>query len=268
MPKDNLQITILGCGSSTGVPRVGNDWGACDPNLPENLRSRCSLKVERINNNNKKTTIIIDTGPDFRIQMNRESVKKIDAVFYTHEHADHTHGIDDLRMYALRDRKKINVYTSRSTSNNLIDKFGYCFTSKMNGSYPPILNLNIIEHGKTYSIKGEGGVIEITPINQIHGNIYSFGYKINDFIYSSDISDIPDETIEYITNSSIWIVDSLRWDKHPTHFHVEKALKLIKELNVKNGILTNLHIDLDYKVLKGYLPNNVVPAYDGLTLHI
>ena len=132
------------------------------------------------------------------MQMNRAMVKKIDAVFYTHEHADHTHGIDDLRMYALRDRKKIDVYSSQNTSNNLMNKFGYCFTNNSNGAYPPILNINIVEHGIKYTINGEGGSIDITPVNQIHGNITSFGFKINNVVYSSDISDIPAETNKYI----------------------------------------------------------------------
>jgi phosphoribosyl 1,2-cyclic phosphate phosphodiesterase len=140
MSTDYMQITILGCGSSTGVPRVGNDWGLCDPEVAENMRSRCSILLERVQKD-KKTSIVIDTGPDFRMQMNRANVKKIDAVFYTHEHADHTHGIDDLRMYALRDKKRINVYTSQNTSKNLMDKFGYCFTNNSNGAYPPYIKL-------------------------------------------------------------------------------------------------------------------------------
>lgn len=265
MSSDYMQITILGCGSSTGVPRVGNDWGLCDPEVPENMRSRCSILLERVQKD-KKTSIVIDTGPDFRMQMNRANVKKIDAVFYTHEHADHTHGIDDLRMYALRDKKRINVYTSQNTSKNLMDKFGYCFTNNSNGAYPPILNLNIVKHGIKYTIDGDGGTIDITPVNQIHGNILSFGFKINNVVYSSDISDIPAETSKYIEKSDLWIVDSLRWDNHPTHFHVDKALDLIQKLNIKEAILTNLHIDLDYKILKNYLPKNVLPAYDGLII--
>ena len=265
MSVDYMQITILGCGSSTGVPRVGNDWGLCDPEVPENMRSRCSILLERVQKD-KKTSIVIDTGPDFRMQMNRANVKKIDAVFYTHEHADHTHGIDDLRMYALRDKKRIDVYASQNTSKNLMDKFGYCFTNNSNGAYPPILNLNIVEHGIKYTIDGDGGTIDITPVNQIHGNIFSFGFKINNVVYSSDISDIPAKSSKYIEKSDLWIVDSLRWDAHPTHFHVDKALDLIQKLYVKEAILTNLHIDLDYKILKNYLPKNVSPAYDGLII--
>ena len=175
MSSDYMQITILGCSSSTGVPRVGNDWGLCDPDVSENMRSRCSILIERVQED-KKTSIVIDTGPDFRMQMNRAKVKKIDAVFYTHEHADHTHGIDDLRMYALRDKKRIDVHASQNTSKNLMDKFGYCFSNNSNGAYPPILNLNIVEHGIKYTIDGDGGTIEITQFNKIHGNIFSFGF--------------------------------------------------------------------------------------------
>ena len=260
---DQIKITILGCGSSTGVPRVGNEWGSCNPKIPQNRRTRCSLLIEKYNGD-KKTTIVIDTGPDFRNQMNQANIKKVDAVFYTHEHADHTHGIDDLRMYALRDKSRIGVYASSSTSKNLHDKFGYCFNSNINSPYPPILKMNIIHHAQTYEINGEGGIIKITPFNQVHGNITSFGYKVNNIAYSSDINDVPFESIQFIENSDIWIVDALRWIEHPTHFHVDKALKLIEDFKVKKGILTNMHIDLDYQELNEYLPSNVIPAYDGM----
>tara|TARA_Y100000590_G_scaffold470715_1_gene668347 strand:- start:10282 stop:11094 length:813 start_codon:yes stop_codon:yes gene_type:complete len=263
----DIKITILGCGSSTGVPRVGNEWGDCDPSIPENKRNRCSLLIEKINNN-KKTTIVIDTGPDFRHQMNSSNVKKIDAIFYTHEHADHTHGIDDVRMYALRDKTRIDIYASRNTSNNLKHKFGYCFSSKNDSSYPPILRLNEIREEKTYLISGEGGDIKITPILQNHGNINSFGYKVKNFVYSSDLNDIPQNSLKYIQDIELWIVDSLRWNWHPTHFNVDSAVEWTNKLNVKNSILTNLHIDLDYNKLSKYLPSHIKPAYDGLTFVI
>ena len=261
----NTKITILGCGSSTGVPRVGNEWGACDPKLSENNRSRCSILIEKIDEN-EITSVIVDTGPDFRNQVNRANIKKIDAVFYTHEHADHTHGIDDLRMYALRDKKRIDVFASATTSENLKQKFGYCFENKSGSGSPPILNLNLIEHGKMYNIKGEGGIIGITPINQVHGNISSFGYKVDSIVYSSDISELPSESVEYIKNCKIWIVDALRWSPHPTHFHVDKVLQLVADLGVETAILTNMHIDLDYKQLRDYLPRNIIPAYDGMVI--
>ena len=265
MTKSSTKITILGCGSSTGVPRVGNEWGACNPKIVENNRSRCSILIQKINENDS-TSIIVDTGPDFRSQVNRENVKKIDAVFYTHEHADHTHGIDDLRMYALRDKKRVDVFASDATSKNLIQKFGYCFETKGGTGYPPILNLNLIEHGQICSVKGEGGNIDIMPLNQIHGNINSFGYKIDNIVYSSDISELPNESVQYIENCKIWIVDALRWNPHPTHFHVDKVLQLVTDLNVESAILTNMHIDLDYKQLCEYLPKNIIPAYDGMTI--
>ena len=265
MTKNNTRITILGCGSSTGVPRVGNEWGACNPAIIENNRSRCSILIEKINVNDI-TSVIVDTGPDFRSQVNRANIKKIDAVFYTHEHADHTHGIDDLRMYALRDKKRVDVFASAATSENLKQKFGYCFETKSGSGYPPILNLNIIEYGKTYNIEGEGGNLGIMPINQVHGNINSFGYKVDNIVYSSDISEIPYESIQYIKNCKIWIVDALRWQPHPTHFHVDKVLELVTDLNVESAILTNMHIDLDYKQLCEYLPKNIVPAYDGMII--
>ena len=265
MIKNNTKITILGCGSSTGVPRVGNDWGACDPKISENSRSRCSILIEKISID-EITSIIIDTGPDFRSQVNSANIQNVDAVFYTHEHADHTHGIDDLRMYALRAKKRVNVYASAATSENLIQKFSYCFENNSGSGYPPILNLNTIDHGEVYTIRGEGGDIEITPINQVHGNINSYGYKVDNIVYSSDISDLPEESMDYVRNCKIWIVDALRWSPHPTHFNVDKALKLIKDLKVEKAILTNMHIDLDYHELKAYLPLNVIPAYDGMII--
>ncbi|MDB4831622.1 MBL fold metallo-hydrolase [Hyphomicrobiales bacterium] len=260
-------IKILGCGSSTGVPRIGNDWGICDPKNKKNNRNRCSLLVEKYLEE-KVTRVLVDTGPDLRIQLNNANAMMIDAVFYTHEHADHTHGIDDLRVFSIRKKSKINIFASKNTSYYLENKFGYCFETPKESNYPAILSMNIIEKNLKYTIAGEGGDITIEPFELVHGNIKSFGFKINNFAYSPDVSFIPLESHKYIQGLSCWIVDALRWDKHPTHLSVNEALELIKKFKVRNGILTNMHIDLDYSTLSNYLPGNVVPGYDGLTYDI
>jgi len=260
-------VTILGCGSSTGVPRIGDDWGSCNPGNIKNNRNRCSLLVERYMNGDV-TRVVIDTGPDIRLQLNKTKSKLIDAVFYTHEHADHTHGIDDLRVYCIRKKEKINVFASKETSNYLQKKFGYCFKTPIGSNYPAILAMNIIEKHKKYKISGHGGDITIVPFELIHGDIKAFGFRINDFVYSPDVNSIPLESSSYIKGLKYWIVDALRWDKHPTHFSVDEAVTLIKKFKVNNSILTNMHIDLDYDVLANYLPSGVIPGHDGLTIDI
>ena len=260
-------VKIIGCGSTTGFPRIGNDWGDCDSKNKKNNRNRCSLLIERYSED-QVTRVVIDTGPDLRIQLNSVNAMMIDAVFYTHEHADHTHGIDDLRVFSIRKREKINIFASKSTSHYLEKKFGYCFKTPKESSYPAILSMNIIEKGLKYIVSGKGGDIIIEPFELVHGDIKSFGFKINDFAYSPDVSFIPLESHKYVQGLEYWVIDALRWDKHPTHFSVDEALELIAKFNVKNGILTNMHIDLDYNVLIDYLPKNVEPGYDGLCLDI
>ena len=268
---DRLKYTILGCGSSPGVPRINGDWGACDPNNPKNRRLRCSLLVERISENGV-TRVVIDTGPDFREQMLLAEVSAIDAVLYTHSHADHVHGIDDLRGYAIAQRRRIPIYADEVTYKRLYEGFGYCLEQLEGSMYPPILEHQNLKVGEPVKITGEGGDIYALPILQIHGPINSLGFRFSttaDFTtgglcYSSDVSDIPSESIQYLQNLDCWILDALQYKPHASHFSVSQSLEWIDRVKPQRAILTHMHIPLDYKSLKQELPDNIEPAYDGL----
>ena len=262
----SLTFRILGCGSSGGVPRLDGDWGACDPSEPKNRRSRCSLLVSQ-KAKGGTTNVLIDTSPDMRNQLIDAQVTWLDGILYTHDHADQTHGIDDVRAMVYAKRKQISVWMDEATSRTLTSRFGYCFAQAEGSLYPAILKENRIEKPFTpITISGEGGDIVATPFRQIHGPIDSLGFRIGDVAYSSDISDLPDESLDALTGLDCWIVDALRRAPHPTHFHLEKTLQLIKRLRPKRAVLTNLHVDLDYQSLKKELPKAVEPAFDGLEI--
>ena len=262
-----IKTTILGCGSSGGVPRINGDWGDCNPKNSKNIRTRCSLLVEKITNN-KKTTVLIDTSPDMRQQLLKANVGNLDAVLYTHDHADQTGGIDDLRVFALMKRKRVNVYLDQDTADRLIPRFSYCFKSGEKPGYPSILAENIIKPYEELTINGPGGDINFTPFLQHHGSIFSLGYKYNNVAYSSDVVEFPDKSLKIINNLEYWIVDALRITPHPTHAHLDLTLKWINDYECKKAFLTNMHIDLDYDYLLNNLPDNVLPSYDGLCFNI
>ena len=265
---ERISITILGCGSSGGVPRIDGDWGDCDPKEIKNLRSRCSLLVQKFNNQNEVTTVLIDTSPDIRNQLLRANVNSMDAVLYTHDHADQSGGIDDLRVFALRKRKRVQVYIDEQTASRLIPRFSYCFNTLEDKVYPAILEKNTINPYESFSVDGPGGKIKFIPFLQKHGKIDSLGFKFNNIAYSSDVVDFYDQSFDLLNDLDYWIVDALRHDPHPTHAHLSKTLGWINDFNTKKGILTNLHIDLDYKKLKNSLPNNIEPAYDNMNFEI
>ena len=262
-----IKTTILGCGSSGGVPRIDGDWGVCDPNNVKNIRSRCSILVERVTND-KKTVVLIDTSPDMRQQLLKAGVTNLDAVLYTHDHADQSGGIDDLRVFALRKRERVNVYLDKDTASRLIPRFNYCFKSGEKHGYPSILSENIIDPYKELIISGPGGEISFTPFLQHHGSIFSLGFKYNNIAYSSDVVDFPVKSLDYLSNLDYWIVDALRITPHPTHSHLDKTLQWVKDFNCKNALLTNMHIDLDYEQLSNELPSNIKPCYDGYSFSI
>ena len=256
----------MGCGSSGGVPRVGFGWGSCDPTNKKNRRSRCSLLVERITSS-KKTTVLIDTGPDMREQLLEAKVTNLDAVLYTHSHADHVHGIDDLRTLAYRKKEKIPVWADKITQERLLQGFSYIFQTPINSKYPPICKLNLIKI-KDVKDQGAGGEITFRPLLVNHGDIESLGFKINNLAYIPDVLNIPLDSWKELENLDILIIDALRRDPHPSHTHLEKTLHWLKKLNPKRAILTNLHNDLDYSELKKELPKNVEPAFDGLEVKL
>ena len=256
-----LEVVILGCGSSGGVPRGDGDWGSCDPSEPKNRRSRCSALVRR-HGPAGDTTVLIDTSPDLREQMLRAGVKSVDAVLYTHDHADQTHGIDDLRVFAIRGRRRIPAWMDAATRDALVPRFPYIFESQM--GYPAILELNEIpEHGSHWSVDGAGGAVPVVTFDQGHGPIRSVGYRMGSVAYSSDIDALDDAAFEALAGCKLWIVDALRWTKHPTHSHVDRTLEWIARSGVERAVLTNLHIDLDYNALAALLPKNVEVGFDG-----
>jgi phosphoribosyl 1,2-cyclic phosphate phosphodiesterase len=259
-----LRLTILGCGSSAGVPRVGVGWGACDPTNPKNRRRRCSVLVERIGPGGAATTVLVDTGPDVRDQLLGADIRRLDAVLYTHEHADHIHGIDDLRPLAIVQRHRIPVYADRMTSELLMMRFGYCFESPAGSSYPPILKMNHLKLGIETSIPGPGGTIEALPFRMVHGDIDTLGFRFGSIAYAPDVSEMPEESLRYLEGLDVLILDALRYTPHPTQFSVSEALDFIEKVKPQRAILTNLHTDLDYELLRRELPPHIEPAYDGL----
>ncbi len=268
-PAQTITATILGCGSSGGVPRIGNQWGNCDPNEHRNRRSRCSLLLTgKRKDSAGLTQVLIDTGCDLREQLLASRVSHLDAVFYTHEHADHSHGIDDLRVLALTARERINVYFSARAGRRIMNSFAYCFAAPRDSGYPPILQPNEIEPGVPVSISGAGGTIDLKPVLQEHGDITTFGFKIHDFLYSCDISGFPSGSFGDLVGLDVWIVDALRKNPHPSHFNLEQALDWIKRVEPKQAVLTNLHIDLDYQSIRNETPLNVTPAYDGMLIDV
>jgi phosphoribosyl 1,2-cyclic phosphate phosphodiesterase len=263
-----LRLTILGCGSSAGVPRVGVGWGACDPANPKNRRRRCSVLVERIGLDGAFTTVLVDTGPDVRDQLIGANVRRLDAVLYTHEHADHIHGIDDLRPLAIVQRHRIPVYADRMTSELLQMRFGYCFEAPAGSGYPPILKMHHLQAGVVTSVPGPGGPIEALPFRMVHGDIDALGFRFGDIAYAPDISRMPEESLPYLEGLEVLILDSLRYTPHPTHFSVSEALDFIDTVKPKRAILTNLHTDLDYEKLRRELPPHIEPAFDGLQIEV
>ena len=262
-----LTLTILGCGSSAGVPRPALGWGKCDPNNPKNRRRRCSLLAERTSEHGVTRTLI-DTSPDLREQLIDANVDHLDAVFYTHEHADQSHGIDDLRSVVLHQRRRIPVYLNASTAKDIVQRFSYCFVAPPGSDYPPILSQHSIEAGESRGIDGNGGEVTLSAFNLQHGNIPALGYRIGDAAYTPDVSDIPRESWPSLENLDLWIVDGLRHAPHPSHFSVNDALSWIDRFKPRRAVITNMHSDLDYEVLRQGLPENVVPAYDGMRLTV
>lgn len=264
---DTLRLTILGCGSSPGTPRITGDWGACDPANPKNRRSRAAAMVERISANGV-TRVIIDTGPDFRTQMLAANVRNIDAVVYTHPHADHIHGIDDLRGYVLERGSLIDIYADDFTLERLRQAFGYCLETPPGSSYPPIVRANVISHDEAFEITGEGGPLTFMPLPQVHGDIISLGFRIGNVAYCSDVSDFPEATAAMMRDLEVLVVDALQYRPHVSHLSLDEALEWIGQLKPSRAVLTHMHVPLDYSAVIDATPANVEPAYDGMTIEI
>lgn len=260
-----LEVTILGCGSSGGVPRADGAWGACNPADPRNRRDRCSLMVRRPTGADPEawTTVVVDASPEFRLQTAREGAKRLDALLMTHDHADQAHGLDDIRAFAQRQRARIPCHADAATRATLLRRFGYIFHGE--GGYPAISDLVAIPtHGTPWRVEGPSGPIPVVTFDQDHGEVRSIGYRFGPVAYSSDALQLDDAAFDALAGVELWIVDALRYTPHPTHAHVERTLGWIERLKPRCAILTNLHIDLDYEELSSRLPPGVEVAWDGM----
>lgn len=265
---DRLRFTITGCGSSPGVPRIMGDWGNCDPANPKNRRRRAAALVERISESGEITRVAIDTGPDFRQQMLDAQVTHLDGVVYTHAHADHIHGIDDLRGYFLAQRRLIDVYGDRPTLERIEEAFGYCFRTPPGSSYPPIVEPHPFAHDVPFEIDGAAGPIRFEPLTLIHGDILSVGLRIGKLAYCSDVSAFPDQTADRLRDLDVLIIDALQYREHPSHFSLAQALDWIERLKPRRAVLTHMHIPLDYETVRQETPDHVEPAYDGMAIEL
>jgi len=251
-----MKVTILGCGTSAGVPRPGLGWGACDPANPKNRRRRVSILVEE-----GDTRLIVDTSPDLREQLLAADVADLDAVLWTHDHADHTHGIDDLRsVFHARGGRPVPAYSDARTLAVLRQRFGYCFEGQ--GGYPAICEAREI------SGPFRVGDIDIVPFEQQHGPITSLGFRFGDIAYSTDLNALSEEAFATLDGIRVWIVDALRYEPHPTHPHLDLTLEWIARVRPERAILTHMTWDMDYDTLRRELPDGVEPAFDGLVVRI
>ena len=258
-----LRFTILGCGSSGGVPRLGGHWGDCDPENPKNTRRRCSMLIER-ETDAGITRVLIDTSPDLRAQLLGANVGELDAVVYTHGHADHVHGIDDLRMIVFNMKRRLPVWADAPTQERLLTSFSYAFIRPEGSTYPPILDMNTIDGD--VSIEGAGGTVTLKPFLVGHGGIDALGFRIADLAYLPDVADMPDAAWRAVSNLDCWLLDCLRRTPHPTHVHFARSLEWMERAAPRRGVLTNMHNDLDYATVKAETPDHITPAFDGMVI--
>ncbi|MBL0372903.1 MBL fold metallo-hydrolase [Rhizobium sp. KVB221] len=263
------RFTILGCASSPGVPRITGDWGACDPNNPKNRRSRTALLVEQFAEDGSVTSVAIDTGPDFRSQMIAVAATDLHAVVLTHAHADHLHGIDDVRSFVYKNQHRMPVWGDALTMERVLEGFRYCFETPEGSSYPPICRSKIIPDLEgIFEVDGPGGAIPFLPVWQQHGDSHSLGFRIGDFAYCTDVSDFPDASVEKLKGLDTLVIDCLQYRRHPSHLSLEQAMGWIDRLQPKHAVLTHMHIPLDYDMVMRETPDHVEPAFDGMRIEI
>ena len=261
--RDELRFTILGCGSSGGVPRLGGNWGACDPENSKNQRRRCSMLIER-ETADGVTRILVDTSPDMRMQLLDAGIGRLDAVVYTHPHADHVHGLDDLRMIVFNMRQRLPVWVDATTKVDLLQRFGYAFVQPEGSSYPPILDMHDITGD--INVNGAGGTVTLQPFEVVHGAINALGFRIESLAYLPDVSDMGEQAWQAVANLDCWVLDALRRAPHPSHLHLNQSLNWIERAAPARAVLTNMHNDLDYDAVATETPDHIVPAYDGLCI--
>ncbi|MGB3689615.1 MAG: MBL fold metallo-hydrolase [Jannaschia helgolandensis] len=260
-----LRFTILGCGSSGGVPRLGGHWGNCDPSNPRNRRRRCSMLVERITPDGR-TRVLVDTSPDMRQQLLDAGVGQLDGVVWTHAHADHVHGIDDLRMIVINQRRMLDIWADDATWADLSTRFAYAFQTPPGSSYPPILSRHSLSG--PVKVEGAGGPITLHPIRVGHGEIEALGLRIGGLAYMPDVNVIPPEAQALLSDLDVWVLDALRRTPHPSHLSLSESLAWIDRMKPRRGVLTNMHLDLDYATVMAETPETVVPAHDGMTIEL
>lgn len=268
-----IRVRILGCGSSGGVPRADGDWGSCNRENPRNRRRRCSILLEKAPDltaleHGKSTRILVDTSPDLREQLIDAGSPVPDAIVYTHAHADQAHGIDDIRAIVYRHQARIPAYMNASTRSDLFKRFGYIFETPPGSGYPPLLDAQALPERATVRIDGAGGAVELQTFPVEHGNVVCAGLRFGPVAYTPDVSAIDQAGFEVLERVPLWILDALREKPHPTHTHVGQSLDWLEKVRARYGILTNLHIDLDYDALSDRCPENVEPAFDGLEVTI
>lgn len=264
----SLTVTILGCGSSGGVPRPALGWGACDPTEPKNRRRRCSILVER-DGPSGTTRLLVDTSPDLREQLLGAGVLHLDAVLFSHDHADHTHGIDDLRALVLHNRKRVTVHADARTQTSLTHRFGYLFATPPGSDYPAILDMRPLADGQPLTIAGAGGAIEALPLAVQHGpNYEALGFRFHDVGYVPDVSLMPPAAKAALAGLDVLILDCLRETPHSSHFSLAEALETIAELKPRRAVLTNLHADLDYNRLRNMLEPGIDVGFDGMRISV
>ncbi len=272
-----LRITVLGCGSSGGVPRIDGDWGACDPGNPKNRRRRCSILVERAETDadfstDRITRAVVDTSPDLREQMLSAGGGLLDAVFYTHDHADQSHGVDDLRAIVYRRRQLVPAYMNAETRDSLVARFSYIFEQPPGSGYPPLADPRTVAAGDVVRIEGAGGGFDAEAFDAPHGRITCAGWIFGGaadgggVAYTPDVHALDEAALARIATAEVWIVDALRDRAHPSHATVEQAFAWLARTQPKLGVLTNMHVDLDYEALLARCPPGVRPAYDGLQI--
>jgi phosphoribosyl 1,2-cyclic phosphate phosphodiesterase len=263
----STRFTLLGTASSMGVPRVGPVWGNCDPGNPKNRRRRCALLVQR-GVGSRLTTVLVDTPPEVREQLLDANVGILDAVLFTHDHADHTHGIDDLRAVYFNIRRRVPVWADAVTRATLEARFAYCFRQRAGSAYPSILEALTIVPPEPVRIEGRGGAIEAVPIPLEHGDVASLGFRFGNVAYSPDVGGIPESSVPLLQGLDLWIIDALRPVPHPSHFSVQQALDWIARVGAKRAILTHMTVELDYETLRRQLPPHVEAGYDGMAVEI
>lgn len=257
-----MRVTILGSGAASGVPMIGNRWGACDPANPRNRRRRASILVEE-----RETALLVDTGPDVRDQLIDAGVMRLDAILYTHTHADHTHGIDEIRALNRLQRSVIDAYGTANDLDQLIKRFSYAFDppGTYKGKiafYKPCLEARTLSHGRPLTI----GAIEVLPFEQDHGFLISTGYRFGPMAYTTDAVNLPDPAFEALSGVDTWVVGCLQEEPHPTHAHFDRIMEWIERVGPRRAVLTHLSTRLDYAELAGRLPKHIEAAYDGMIL--